>query len=428
MSTRLIETWLPIAELSEESVRERRSMTALPPIYYLHVWWARRPLVASRAAVLASLLPADADPQRFLRVLGIHGDPVASRKRINAARQRGERFEGEAYSYPRAFSYSPSESELDWIAEQMHRLGLEKPAVLDPTAGGGSIPFEAVRLRLPAFANDLNPVAVLIERLTIQAPLTLGTAIVPEYRRLADRFLALREERLKEFFPPEPESNAIPTNFIWARTITCPYCDGLIPLSPNWRLAPDGAGVKLHPNPTTQRCTFEIVRSVKQQSEGSVKGGDATCPYPGCGRTVDGDKIKAQAQAGQMGEQLYTVVYKRRVVTRTKTGKPREKWERGYRAPRPEDDINAAIAARLAEKMPEWEALDCVPSEAFPVDTNDDRPIQYGMPYWRDLFSPRQLLCHGTSVEIFRELLDEAQQKGELSELTQAAFGYLARA
>ena len=55
MSTRLIETWLPIAELSEESVRERRSMTALPPIYYLHVWWARRPLVASRAAVLASL-------------------------------------------------------------------------------------------------------------------------------------------------------------------------------------------------------------------------------------------------------------------------------------------------------------------------------------------------------------------------------------
>ena len=59
--TRLIERWLPIAELGEESIRERRSMTALPPTYYLHVWWARRPLVASRAAVLASLLPADAD-------------------------------------------------------------------------------------------------------------------------------------------------------------------------------------------------------------------------------------------------------------------------------------------------------------------------------------------------------------------------------
>ena len=76
--TRLIERWLPIAALGEESVRERRSMTALPPTYYLHVWWARRPLVASRAAVLASLLPADADREKFLHVLGIHGDPVGA--------------------------------------------------------------------------------------------------------------------------------------------------------------------------------------------------------------------------------------------------------------------------------------------------------------------------------------------------------------
>ena len=100
--TRLIERWLPIAALGEESVRERRSMTALPPTYYLHVWWARRPLVAARAAVLASLLPADADRDQFLHVLGIHGDPVATRRRIDAAKRRGKRFEGQAYSYPRA--------------------------------------------------------------------------------------------------------------------------------------------------------------------------------------------------------------------------------------------------------------------------------------------------------------------------------------
>ena len=87
MTTRLIETWLPIAALGEESVRERRSMTALPPTYYLHVWWARRPLVASRAAILAALLPADADRERFMRVLGIHGDPVASRRRIDQAKR-----------------------------------------------------------------------------------------------------------------------------------------------------------------------------------------------------------------------------------------------------------------------------------------------------------------------------------------------------
>ncbi len=96
MSRRLIEEWLPIAALGEECMRERRSMTALPPIYYLHVWWARRPLVAARAAILASLLPADADRERFMHVLGIHGDPVAARRRIDQAKRKGVRFEGEA--------------------------------------------------------------------------------------------------------------------------------------------------------------------------------------------------------------------------------------------------------------------------------------------------------------------------------------------
>src|ERR1700691_2926884 len=122
--TRLIERCLPIAELGEESVRERRSMTALPPTYYLHVWWARRPLVASRAAVLASLLPADADHDKFLHVLGIHGDPVASRRRIDLARRKGERFEGEAYSYPRAFTHNPTPAERDWVEGQFARLGI----------------------------------------------------------------------------------------------------------------------------------------------------------------------------------------------------------------------------------------------------------------------------------------------------------------
>jgi adenine-specific DNA methylase len=78
-TSRLIEHWLPIAELGIESLRERTPMTPFPAPNRLHVWWARRPLVASRAAVLGSLLPADADREQFMRVLGIHGDPVASR-------------------------------------------------------------------------------------------------------------------------------------------------------------------------------------------------------------------------------------------------------------------------------------------------------------------------------------------------------------
>ena len=252
-------------------------------------------------------------------------------------------------------------------------------------------------------------------------------------RELGGEFTAEVRKRLVGVFPSEPDDNTRPDGYLWARTITCPYCDGLVPLSPNWRLAPDGTGVRLKPElgsrPGSEGriCSFEIVKSVKEQSEGTVARGDGTCPYTDCGRVIDGDEIKRQAQASQMGEQLFTVVYKKRVEKILKSGKRgKDKWVRGYRAPRPEDDNSAEIQARLAEKLPEWEALDMVPGEKFPEVSNDDRPIQYGMPLWRDLFSPRQLLCHGTSVEVFREMLAADRAEGKLNEVRKAAYGYLA--
>lgn len=435
MTRRLIEEWLPIEALSEESVRERRSMTALPPTYYLHVWWARRPLVASRAAVLASLLPADADRDRFTHMLGIHGDPVASRRRIDLAKRTGERFEGEAYEYKRAFTYLPSADEHAWFEQERARAGLNGAVVLDPTAGGGSIPFEAARLGLTTIANDLNPVAAMILRATIQFPLEIGAPVLNEYERIAAEFVRRREERLAPYFPAEPKPNAIPTNFLWSRTITCPYCEGLVPLSPNWRLAPDGTGVRLlpqiqgGPGSAGRVCRFEIVCRAQDQSAGTVAGGDATCPFPDCGRVIDGDEIKRQAQAGGMGEQLFAIVYKERVLAPTKAGGKRAKWERGYRAPRPEDNVSAEVAAALAEKLPEWEALDIVPSEEIWSCGRNSRvndPGLYGCWHWKTMFSPRQLLGHGKSVEIFRELLADERAKPGFGEATKAAFAYLA--
>jgi len=128
-----------------------------------------------------------------------------------------------------------------------------------------------------------------------------------------------------------------------------------------------------------------------------------------------------------MGEQLFAVVYKERVLTATGTGRTRKKWIRRYRAPRREDDNGADIKAKLREKLPEWEALNIVPGEAIDKISNYDRGHRmYGMNKWSDMFSPRQILCHGTSVEIFREMLEADRAEGRLNEVRQAAYGYLA--
>ena len=424
--TRLIERWLPIAELGIESTRERTPMTPFPAPNRLHVWWARRPLVASRAAVLASLLPADADHETFLHVLGIHGDPVASRRRIDEAKRTGVRFEGEAYSYARAFTHTPN---MEAVPEFGEFIG--ESVVLDPTAGGGSIPFETVRLGCTALANDLNPVAAIVLRATVHWPSQFGADLRPEFESLAKRWVTERDKRLASSFPPEPADGCVATNWLWARTVTCPYCDGVVPLSPNWRLAPDGTGVRVLPQVADgpgmpgRVCSFEIVGSGEEQSPGTVAKGAGACPYPDCRRVIEGDAIKEQAQKGGMREQLYAVVYKEQIPYQTKTGKTRWKWERRFRAPRPEDNNATEVGARLAEKLPEWEAFDFIPNETYD-EMYADRSRIYGVRRWRDLFSPRQLLCHGTGVEFFRELLEADRAAGELTDLRKAAYGYLA--
>ena len=187
--TRLIERWLPVAFLGEESVRERRfslAGNALPPNNSLHVWWARRPLVASRAAVLASILPASADRGQFTQLLGILGDPIAAKAQIEQARRTGIRI-ADPYTWPRAFRHSLSTEERSWISGCTDG---NLYTILDPTAGGGSIPFEAARLGFATLANDLNPVAALITIATIDWPMLHGPSLSEAYSQLASKFRA----------------------------------------------------------------------------------------------------------------------------------------------------------------------------------------------------------------------------------------------
>ncbi|MDE0038225.1 MAG: DUF1156 domain-containing protein, partial [Gammaproteobacteria bacterium] len=294
------------------------------------------------------------------------------------------------------------------------------------------MPFECARLGLPSLANDLNPVAAMLEMATVEWPLQDGDSLRELVMEMGEAMVNEIKARLASAFREPPNSDIRPDGYLWARTVTCPYCDGLVPLSPNWRLDPNGMGVRLVPDlaggpgSPGRICSFEIVESTEDQSCGTVSRGSGICPYDDCRRVIGADTIKGQAQQGRMGDQLYAVVYKERVTIETKTRKYRYQWVRKYRAPQPEDHNADDVDARLEEKLPEWEAFDYVPTERFPEVSNDDRPIQYGMPLWRDLFSPRQLLCHGTSVEVFREMLEVDRAMGVLDETRKAAYGYLA--
>ncbi|MBG0794732.1 DUF1156 domain-containing protein [Methylocystis sp. H62] len=421
---RLIERWMPIAALGEESLRERRSLSALPAVYYLHTWWARRPLVASRAAILASLLPTNANRSSFMHCLGIHGDPIATKRAIDRAKRTGENLGSNPYGYDRAFKYQPTAKDLAWLKQSA--LG---SVLLDPTAGGGSIPFEGVRLGLNVFANDLNPVAALIEKATVEYPFLFGLEVLSEFDSLSKRFLEIANKRFEHVYPAEkPDTQVL--GYIWSRTVKCPYCDGVVPLAQAWKLAADGTGLQISPicgtgpGDSKRNCEFTVVSSVAEQSPATIADGDGLCPFPDCNRPIGGDHIKKEAQSGRMGDKLVAIAYRFRTRSKGKNGRP--KWERGYRAASAVDDNQAHVRNVLSELADEWTALDIIPNEEIGVPSNYDRGHRlYGMKAWRDLFSPRQLLCHGLGVQIFRELLGE-YQGGSTTDVVRAAFVYLA--
>ena len=452
---RLIEDWLPINEISIEAMREA-VMSAMPAVNYLHVWWARRPLVFSRSAIAASLLDKDADRAAFTAALGTYPEIVQDSAALDAAKAKGGKLDPPVYAnpkrplgkgnHPRAFTHNLTEDERDWF--QSH-LAVDDPLVLDVTAGGGSIPFEAGRLGLRSIANELNPVAAIILRATCELPQKHGKALVEEYRTVAQRFRERVRDLLDGVYPSVPpiEENFFETLKIkksriarahryvwaslWARAIRCPSCGRSIPLSPNWRLSSSGDGIRLIPDEGAGTCEFEIVTKASEQSPGTIKGGVVVCPYPSCGDSAPRDYPAKEASAGRMGHVLYCIIYRNQIYAYTKAGKitKRPKTIRTFAAPRPEDIDMAEVQARLADLKPKWDAEDILPSEEVPPNGNKTSDLhRYGMTSWVDMFNPRQQLAHGYCVQAFQELVDADEAAGKLSEIRRAAWIYVALA
>ncbi|MCY4257863.1 MAG: DUF1156 domain-containing protein [bacterium] len=416
----LIEDWFPVAELGIESVRESSPIPGqFPKLKTLHVWWARRPLVASAGAVLGSLLPAwsselaaefcDHDQlatplayqQWFLHLCGIWGDPVEARRLARAAKASGNRMPTNPYSYKQAYKNSADTSDISLLHRVLQHTWGRLPSVCDPTAGGGSIPYEAVRYRLPTHANDLNPVASSVLRAGVELPARYGLDLASDLQQWGERLISRLQKRLEPFFSSLDDEKI--TNYIFAHTVACPRTGKMVPLVGDWALRRGDKPVAVRL--VTQRGDreldepeFEIVEGrgidFDPKREATWSRGKAVSPWDHL--TIDSSYIKAEAQAGHMGEVLYAV------AIRTADG-------RGFRAPDAVDlDALAAAEAELERLLPQWEQGGILPTERFP-EGNDNRPIHYGMARWRDFFTPRQLLVHGCFVEEFRKLIGEVR-------------------
>jgi len=209
----LIEDWLPIEAIGVESKRERGASSALPPLYFLHVWWARRPLTTSRAAILGSVLPTwssdwpvhlrerfpneESYHKWFSFLIGIRGDPVAGRKLVDWAKAKGIQLDVHPYGgAPRAFTVNPASEDLSVMGDLLeHTWGTRDLSVLDPFAGGGSIPFEALRYGFTTIANDLNPVAAVILKATLEYPVRFGPSLADDIRKWGKIWAERVEER-----------------------------------------------------------------------------------------------------------------------------------------------------------------------------------------------------------------------------------------
>ncbi|MTW18314.1 DUF1156 domain-containing protein [Rhodoplanes serenus] len=405
----LIEDWLPAAAIGVECIRER-STGQQPPDKRFHVWWARRPLAASRAAVLASVLPANFPRDTFERLLGF-GRPSEQIVAIRELMNTGVQVPG-GFGAVRAFKAPLRTKDLDAAHAAATRIWGHLPTVMDPMSGGGSIPLESARLGFPTLANEYNPVACSVLEATLDYPFRFGPKLADRARHWGREWDKRVAGRIGRFFPKEMGANV--QAYIFARTIPCPTTGHMTPLVPDWHLLKPKGGIPVVAKPVVDKAagtwTTEIrpigvgPRALAAPPPRSYAKGKGISLFTN--EVIPADWIKAQAQAGRMGSALYAVALK------TPQGLK-------FRPPQRADiDALDAAEAQLQQWRGDWEARNLIPTEEYPVITTDARPRTYGMPRWADMFSPRQLLGFGVLMEELQALrpailAEEGEDVGE---------------
>ncbi len=455
---RLVEVAFPLEEVSEHSRREKNVRHG--HISTLHIWWARRPLAACRAFIYASLVddpPTEAEREGLLREVAdlASWDAVRKPDTVVRAREKG----------------GSGRTGRDLLQRARERIlrdnGGKAPRLLDPFAGGGAIPLEALRLGCEVEASDLNPVAVLILKGTVEYPQKYGRPLaeqrakrpddcagvngqVPNYIREAAKglqgsfaesdtlgayeknplaadvrywgnwMLEKAREKLVQFYPPDPDGS-VPVAYLWSRTVPCPNCGAEMPLIRQyWLVRKDKKKVALKPvvNREARRVDFEVVEGelvTGDPAEATTSGGDTVCLV--CRQIVKAAFVREFGRNHGLGA-IPTAV----ITTAGRTDGKR------YRAPTSMDQTALALAhARAAEMANETIGdLPAIPDEPIDPNTLGLRIDAYGIEGWSDLFTDRQRVALATFAGLARSALDEMLEAGLPRRYGEAVHAYLA--
>jgi putative DNA methylase len=470
---RLIEVDLPIKRISAHARREKSIRHG--HISTLHIWWARRPLAACRAVICAALWPDPADPlcpQAFRNKAAELITAFANKATLS--RELADRCSQESMKRwirlsKLADGLDPSDPShmnllrsalLDFIADfanwdnstvkeyletsraltQAAHEGLggapgTRPLVVDLFAGGGSIPLEALRVGAEAFASDLNPVAVLLNKVVLEYIPKYGQRLADEVRKWGKWIKHEAEKELAEFYPKDADG-ATPIAYLWARTIQCegPGCGAEVPLMRSLWLAKKAnrsVALQLVPGPKAKCVDFQIIvherdgwvdqanpktKIESPKFEGTVKRGSATCPC--CGYTTPVTRVREQLKTRRGGTNDARLL----CVVRTLAGEQ----GRSYRLPTSEaaKAVSRAKTELERRKSSHTGELSLVPDEK--ISLNEIRRISlplYGMTTWGDMFSARQHLSLTTVARFVRDL--SAKQASGNSAIPPTVLGTL---
>jgi putative DNA methylase len=430
---RLSEVDFPIAEVSKHSAREKSIRHGHPST--LHLWWARRPLAACRAMLLELLLPDPCDencPKDFKkkardllpRLIGKVG-PKDEDLRKSLLKFVADFANWDNSSHPTFLEVGRG------LVKAAH--GEETPLVVDPFAGGGSIPLEALRLGCDAFASDLNPVACLILKVMLEDIPRHGPELADDLRRVGKEIKEKAEKELAEFYPKDKDG-ATPIAYLWARTVKCesPNCGAEIPLMRSFWLCKKSSRKRalkykvIRPKGQPPRVEFDIFepKTEKEVPGGTVTRAKATCLC--CNMVLSPERVRAQLAEQRGGADVIFKAKGKRQKAKVeieRVGGARllavvtlRSGERGrhYRLPT-ERDYQAIwnVQKRLKEILDEWErggrkGLCPVPDEHVDEWHHDvNRLPMYGMGTWGKIHTTRQKVLLLTIREAWAGRLDK---------------------